>query len=268
MKGFTFSMKICCNKFMNFWENLEKNKKYLTPAEKKVCKILEENPYPFHTFSGSKIAEMYDVPQSSITRFVKKLGYENYADFRMDLAMSERRSSKTVETVKNSEKSVIENVSAVRQVASKSLMDDISDKLINAHHIYLMGTGNSYLAAYQMMVKLTITRIQSTLVEPGFEIQRLHSMNGKDVVIMYSTMNPTHKAFLQAVEELPKQSRPYTVLVTSTKNHPLKKMVDNCVELPTIVTPNTISQANEFPPMSFNLFLIENLVENIRNKNK
>lgn len=251
---------------MNFWQNLEENKKNLTPAEMKVCKILEENPYPFHTFSGSRISETFNVPQASITRFVQKLGYDNYADFRMDLAMSERRDAKTIDNIKDSEKSVIDNVSAVRQVASKPLMDEISEKLINAHHVYLMGTGNSHLAAYQMMVKLTITRIQSTLVEPGFEIQRLHTFKNDDVVIMYSTMNPTHKAFMEAVNELPKKSRPYTILVTSGKNHPLKKMVDNCVELPMIVTPNTISQANEFPPMAFNLFLIENLVENIRNK--
>ena len=118
------------------YKELEENKKNLTPAEMKVCKILEENPYPFHTFSGSRISETFNVPQASITRFVQKLGYDNYADFRMDLAMSERRDAKTVDNIKDSEKRVIDNVSAVRQVASKPLMDEISEKLINAHHVY------------------------------------------------------------------------------------------------------------------------------------
>ena len=250
---------------MNFWANLDKYKNELTPAERKVCKILEENPYPFHTFSGSKIAEMYNLPQASISRFVKKIGYDSYADFRMDLAMSEKKNV-AQSGVTSSEKALTDSVSIIRQLASETLMDSLSKKIIMAHHVYLMGTGNSNVAAYQMMVKLTGSRIQSTIIPSGFEVQALHSMNKDDLCIMYSHMNPTYETFLNAVWDLPKQARPKTIMICSSKNHPLKKKVDQCVELPTFVTSNTISQANEIPPVIFNLFLAENLVKNIRDK--
>jgi hypothetical protein len=92
-------------------------------------------------------------------------------------------------------------------------------------------------------------------------------MTDKDVVIMYSHMNPTYKHFLDALNDLPANERPYTVLIYSSPNHPLRKQVDLPVELPTLMTRNTISQANEFPPVLFNLFLIEHMVKILRDKN-
>lgn len=259
-------MKMHYNLCMNFWERLELNKVNLTPAEMKVCDLLEENPYPFHSFSASKVAENYNIPPASITRFIKKLGFKSYSDFRLNLALSEKRKGDNQQQTHSSEHSFIELVSQVRQIASPALLERLSEILINSHHIFLAGTGNAYIQAYQLMVKLTITELQSTLMRQGFEIQTLHTMKHNDVVILFSHSNPTYKPFLEAVNDLPADERPYTILVCTSLNHPVRKLVDLCIELPTLITSNTISQANEFAPLFFNLFLIEELVEQIRNQ--
>lgn len=250
---------------MNFWDRLDASKAELTPAEMKVCNILEKDPYPFHSFSATKIAKMYRIPQASITRFVQKLGFESYSDFHIALVMSEKKTDVEKTTT---EQSLIDCTSKVRQVATKPLLDKLSEKIIQANHIFLCGTGNANLPAYQLMIKLTNMEIQSTLVPPGFENQLLHTMSRNDLIIMYSHMNPTYKLFCEAIRELPKEKRPYTVLVYSTPNHPVRKLVEMPIELPTLVTGNTISQANEFPPMNFNMFLSENLRGHLRDQRK
>jgi len=253
---------------MNFWDRLEACKNDLTPAEMKVCEILEKNQYPFHTFSATKIAKLYRIPQASITRFVKKLGFESYSDFHLALVMSEKKIDSTVTEVKTTEQRLIENTSLVRQVATQPLLDKLSDLIIDSHHVFLCGTGNAYIPAYQLMIKLTSNEIQSTVIPPGFESQTLHTMDHEDIIIMYSHMNPTYKIFCESIKELPKEERPYTVLVYSTPNHPVRKLVDLAIELPTLVTKNTISQANEFPPINFNMFLTEAIRTHLRNRQK
>lgn len=249
---------------MNFWKRLELCKKDLTPAEMRVCEILEENPYPFHSFSASKVAESYNIPPASITRFVKKLGFNSYSDFRLSLALSEKNSTVEESETITTETALINLTSQIRQIAAPALLDRLCELIINSNHVYLAGTGNAYIQAYQLMVKLTISEIQSSVLHQGFETQTLHTMKHDDVIIVFSHMNSTYKSFLEAVNDLPDDERPYTILVCTTPNHPVRKLVDLCVELPNLVTSNTISQANEFAPLLFNLFLIENLVERIR----
>lgn len=261
-----FSLKVVYNLVMNFWVRLETCKKDLSPSEMKVCKILEEDPTPFHFFSASKIAQDYGIPQASITRFVQRLGFNSYSDFRMALVTSETKHA--YQEPITSEKQIIECASAVRELASKTLLDILSHHIINAHHVFMAGTGNAHIQAYQMMIKLANIGIPSTLIQPGFETQTLRVMNNQDVVILYSHMLPTHKSFLEAANDLPKEERPFIVLIYSKPNHPLRKYVDLPIELPTFNTANTISQANEFPPVMFNLYLIEHLVEILRSKHK
>ena len=193
---------IVYNLIMNFWERLEACKKDLSPAEMKVYRILEEDPTPFHYFSATKIARDNNIPQASITRFVQRLGFNSYSDFRMALVTSENKNKVSDDKLLTSEKQIIECTSEVREIASKSLLDFLGNTLINAHHVFLTGTGNSYVQAYQMMIKLTVDGIKSTLIQPGFETQSLRTMQHQDVVIIYSHMLPTHKVFLEAVNDL------------------------------------------------------------------
>ena len=253
---------------MDFWERLEACKKDLSPAEMKVCRILEDNPAPFHYFSATRIAQDNKIPQASITRFVQRLGFNSYSDFRMSLVTSKKKDEDNAYETVSSDKKLIECVSSVRQVASEELLNHLSNIIINANHVFLCGTGNSHIQAYQLMIKLTNIQIQSSLVEPGFEVQSLRAMTSKDIVIMYSHMNPTYKQFLDALHDLPAEEKPYSVMIYSSPNHPLRKQVDLPIELPTLMTQNTISQANEFPPVLFNLFLIEHMVQILRNKNE
>ena len=253
---------------MDFWERLEACKNDLSPAEMKVCRILEENPSPFHYFSASRIAHDNGIPQASITRFVHRLGFNSYSDFRMALVTSKRKDPDDQADKISSEQKLIECISAVRRIASADLLNKLSDLIINAHHVFLCGVGNSNVQAYQMMIKLSNIQIQSTLVQPGFETQTLRTMTPQDVIIMYSHMNTTYKALLEAIRDLPKEERPYTVLIYSTPNHPLRKQVRFPIELPTLNTQNTISQANEFPPVLFNLFLIEHMVQILRDRSE
>lgn len=261
-----FCLIMSYNEIMNFWERLEIYKKDLSPAEMKVCKILEEDPMSFHHFSATKIARDNHIPQASITRFVQRLGFNSYNDFRMALVTSESKNKINNSNTLSSQNRIIECTTSVREIASKALLDSLSTHLIGAHHIFLAGTGNAHIQAYQMMIKLTTIGIKSTLIQSGFETQTLRTMCHEDVVILYSHMHPTHKDFLEAAKDLPKNERPFTVLIYSTPNHPLRKFVDFPIELPTFETMNTISQANEFPPVIFNLFLAEHMVEILRHR--
>ena len=67
--------------------------------------------------------------------------------------------------------------------------------------------------------------------------------------------------FITTIEELPKENRPYIILVTSTAKHPFAKKVDQVVLIPYLMQFDTINPltAPQTIQIVFSLFLIQKI---------
>ena len=61
----------------------------------------------------------------------------------------------------------------------------------------------------------------------------MHVVNPDDLIIIFSSKNDTQRLLINIIQDLPKNRRPYVVLVSHSATHPLKKYADDFILLPT-----------------------------------
>lgn len=73
---------------MSFWDDIDVNKQNFTSAELKVAQCLREEPFAFSSGTASEVANKFNISQSSISRFCRKMGYSGFSDFRLSLMLA------------------------------------------------------------------------------------------------------------------------------------------------------------------------------------
>ena len=61
----------------------------------------------------------------------------------------------------------------------------------------------------------------------------MHVAGADDLVIVFSSKNDTQRMFLNFMQDRPRLRRPHVVMVSHSAVHPLRKLVDEFVVLPT-----------------------------------
>ncbi|MDD2993137.1 MAG: MurR/RpiR family transcriptional regulator [Pygmaiobacter sp.] len=225
---------------MNIFDQMELCKADFTPREREIYEIFRSEPDVISQNTTVAIAARYGIAQSAISRFCQKIGFNSFSDFRMSLALSLAAHSFRDSAAPPDEKSdwqmtdyICDLVRSTGHMVGDETLRRLSSKVIEADHIYVTGTARSSIPA-QLLVSLLVQLCQpSYFIEPGLEVETLHIMKNSDLVILFSSQNPTHKEFLDMAVGLSQAHRPSTLLVTHSPKHPVSKMVDDVVVLPT-----------------------------------
>ena len=61
----------------------------------------------------------------------------------------------------------------------------------------------------------------------------MHVSGPEDLVMIFSSKNNTHQLFLDVMRDTPASRKPYLVMVSHSSTHPLRKLVDEFILLPT-----------------------------------
>ncbi len=224
---------------MNIWEQIENCKSELTPKEREIYDLVYQDPYSFTTLSATEIASRYNVAQSTISRFCQKAGFSGFGDFRLSMAMS--NSSQVLQTGSASQNSegaydFIQAFCHMAQLTGQAMaanrIQPLAKRIIHATHIYTSGYGASHVAADSLAFQLTCSGIPASNIMPSREEETLHIIRSTDIVILFSTANPSHRNFLLLTSDIAPEMRPYLVLVSSTNKHPLRHRVSQVVTLP------------------------------------
>ena len=225
---------------MNIFEQMELCKADFTPREREIYEIFRSEPDVIAQNTTVAIASRYGIAQSAISRFCQKIGFNSFSDFRMSLALSVAAHSFVDNPGPSDEKSkwqitdyICDLVRATERMVGEETFTLLSHKIINAGHIYVTGTARSSIPAQLLVGSLVQLCRPSYFIEPGLEVETLHIMKDTDLVILFSSQNPTHKEFLGMAAGLSPARRPSTLLVTHSSKHPVSKMVDDVVVLPT-----------------------------------
>ncbi|QNK39101.1 MurR/RpiR family transcriptional regulator [Caproicibacter fermentans] len=221
---------------MDIFQQMERCKKDFTPREKEIYEIFTSEPDVIAQNTTVAIAARYGVAQSAISRFCQKIGFNSFGDFRMALALSMSShafSAPQEQADWGRVEYMCDLVRATREMLPDSLLHSFSAKIIQADRIYIAGTGRSGIPARLLAIQLVQLCRPCFYIEPGLEVETLHIMRSGDFVVLFSAQNPTHKDFLTMASDVSPSRRPQTLLVTQSLKHPLYKMVDEVVCLPT-----------------------------------
>ncbi|MCI5774773.1 MAG: SIS domain-containing protein [Erysipelotrichaceae bacterium] len=214
-------------------KEIESRKKSFTAKEMEVFEILKNDTYAFRSSTATEIAAKYKISQSAISRFCQKLGYSGFSDFRLSLFFN----SPFTNDVKIYNNTYYINIlnsicNSLDSTISTELLSEISHIILNARSCYTSGYGASDIAAKMLAFQCMVQSVNVFHLPSTTEVETLHIINNKDVVILFSALNSSHRDFFSMIEELPEQRRPYIILIANTPRHPFSKKVDKMILLP------------------------------------
>lgn len=246
----------------NFWNNIETKKKSFTAKELEVCELFEEDPFSFLASTATEVSKRYGISQASVSRFCQKLGFSSFSDFRMNLVLATQTSKKhIINSTPDYAKDLSNIILQLSQKVDENLLEDLAKRVLSSRNCYASGYGASDTPASLLAFRSMLGGIHFYHIHSSKETETLHVMNNQDTIFLFSSNNPSHMDFITIVEELPKENRPYIILVTSTAKHPFAKKVDQVVLIPYLMQFDTTNPltAPQTIQIIFSIFLIQKI---------
>lgn len=137
-----------------------------TPSDKKIGEYIIDNPEQIINYNTLELAEIIQTSQSAIIRFIKKIGYKGYIDFKIDVARSIEENSEFLldeviskdESIENiiskSKNNVLSTVEKTYALIDDQRIKTAVEDINKANNIYLAGVGSSGLICEDFSYKL------------------------------------------------------------------------------------------------------------------
>jgi len=206
----------------------------LTPAEKRVGKLVIENPHRFASMSTSEIASECFVSQPTVVRFCKGLGYLGLTQFKQKLRSDADRGVPYVhssvdasDTSCNAAIKVVDSSIATlalfRRNLPKIALEKASHKITEAYtdrrSLSFYGSGHSGVVAQDGQLRFSRLGFNSTACGDGYsQVLNAASRNEGDVVLALSCSGRS-KELLESVDIARRQGA--TVIALTGTGTPL-----------------------------------------------
>ena len=245
-----------------FWNAIDAKKKDFTAKELEVYKLLKEDPFSFASSTATEISRRHKISQAAVSRFCQKIGFSSYSDFRLSLSLATRTSSKVANGTTSEYAHELSNliIQLSQQIPDESL-EKIAKRILNSRNTYTSGYGASDTPASILAFRSMLVGIPVYHIHTSKETENLHIMTNEDTIILFSANNPSHIDFMTTIEDLPKEKRPYILLVASSLKHPFAKKVDEVIVLPYILPFDTANplETPQTVQLLFTLFLLQKI---------
>lgn len=236
-------------------------KNYLTVTDKKIEAFISEHSEIVLSSSIHTLAEHIGVSPSSISKYIKKIGYRSYSRFKVNLA---QKNAQTIDeqiekddSIKTIQSKLISTVTRSYEMTLELVDDIVLDKVIdlmkNARKIYTFGVGASGMVCSDLYFKLS--RIGKNILyhtDSHIQLASLGSATPDDLVIGVSYSAQT-KEVTSAFEIAHSRGIP-TVSITALGNNQLDSLSTYSLKVPrheNIIRSAAITSRND------SLFLID-----------
>ena len=216
-------------------------KNFLTVTDKKIEAFISEHSEIVLSSSIHTLAEHIGVSPSSISKYIKKIGYRSYSRFKVNLAQ------KNAQTIDEQ----IEKDDSIQTI--DIVLDKVIDLMKNARKIYTFGVGASGMVCSDLYFKLS--RIGKNILyhtDSHIQLASLGSATPDDLVIGVSYSAQT-KEVTSAFEIAHSREIP-TVSITALGNNQLDSLSTYSLKVPrheNIIRSAAITSRND------SLFLID-----------
>lgn len=189
----------CLTAIMENYANLSKN-------EKKIADYLLASDEEIYKHTVQKLADKIQVTPSCIMRFTKKIGYESFTQFRIDLARESQNDSGTEQMVEDFTKSddletlVQKLTSFYNNTLEKTCnylnykkLEKAIELLLNAKRICIVAEGTSLLIGKDLARKFMIAGIDAVFFEDApTQLSQAANLTPEDCLIAISYSGKTN----------------------------------------------------------------------------
>lgn len=206
----------------------------LTKTERRVYQAILANPAASAERSIQDAAKQYNVSVASIQRFVKKVGYKGYPEFKLDVA--KLLAAPAPEAAQSTRlQRIMAGYTKTFQILAQMDLEQPLNRLVAAIHnhasVKAIGIGNSGLSAEQLVYSMYS---EDRFIEPVTDQIRVdyltHALTKDDLLIIFSITASVHS--YQALLTRAKRLHTPVFLITMNQETPLLKLAPETIILP------------------------------------
>ena len=213
---------------------------YLSENDKVIAEYMIEHLEEIPKLSAREFAKRTYTSATSIIRFVKKLGYENYNDFKYNVVQALKNMNLDDEVTSNENHLSLLNkvtqlelntIKEMNDMISLDLFDDIISLIHSTQYIDIFATDtNASIALYASHILSHFGKI--TQVYKDTDKQLYFSLNApKDHVVFIMSKHSKNVRLLNMVTTLTHMGM-NTIAITSIKNNKLADVCKYCIHTP------------------------------------
>jgi len=174
----------------------------LTRTEREFSDYVNSNPHKTAFMSLREVAEKSGVSRPTIIEFFRKLGFENFQEFRTSIQNfykqhidSYKASSITFKKIKT----LTELIDATVEIETKSLrrmkenisendLSKIAENILNANSVYIFGPGTGFYPAHYLSQRLKRYKVNLHLISNDLQhaAEELYPIQAKDTIIIFN----------------------------------------------------------------------------------
>lgn len=224
---------------MKIIEELSKKIK-LTETEKEILEYIVENLDVLPKLSSRKLAEKTYTSPTTIVRFVKKLGYQNYNDFKYNIISKLKNNNeesqitsheKALSVLNKVEKIQIEAMNDFKNKISLETFQEIIDACYQYQYIDIIANDcNAILGKYALHYLSSLGKMVHVYHETNQQIYASMNVPHDHLVIIISKY-ALHETLLNCALTL-KRRHIKTIAITNHQENTLSKRCDYVLAIP------------------------------------
>lgn len=170
----------------------------LSGRERQVADFILETPGEISLYPASELASMIGVSNSTVTRFVRRIGYTNYDEMRQTarsarqwgsplfLASGQASENPDAELMQRFMESEQQAMAFTLASLSPEMVDELSTALLKAHNLGFLGFRNShYFASYARWQFIQFRKQTRMIPGPGETVaERIADLTEEDLVVV------------------------------------------------------------------------------------
>ncbi|MDP5252827.1 MULTISPECIES: MurR/RpiR family transcriptional regulator [unclassified Vibrio] len=201
----------------------------LTESDRKVADYLQFHPEKVLILSTAEIADACQVSKTSISRFIRKLGYQDHLALRNEL-LHERESGTPMITQAIEEGYLQDELASIERLSTPINSEDFSQavtRIANAKRVKVIGFRNNYVLALHCRQQLLQCRRSVMLLPtPGQTLgEEIADIQSDDVVVVFGFRRRTAQ-FAQLMQAL---SHTHCILITDQSGQKYHSDVRHCL---------------------------------------
>ena len=221
-------------KELSFLARVRESLSTLNPAERRLGEFVCDFPAELASYSASELATMAQVSNATVSRFVKRLGYENYEAARRHARVEKQSGSRlfltgsvdsaSVQSVEAHVAQGVANIESTFLGISEGQISAVAQSMLDARKVWVLGFRSSYPFASYLQWQMTQV-VENIVALPGAGQtlgESLVSMTEQDMVVVFGLRRRV--ANMDAILELIKKNGAKLLYITDEGVAPLSSM--------------------------------------------
>lgn len=218
-------------------EKLLEIRNSLPKQQEKICKFIINHIDEVSTMTITELAEKSEVGTTTILRFIEKMGYKKYPDFKNDLIkynFHDKKQTwwhlkKSLEEIDEAEtsfvkagKSSIEDIESMLRKVNAKEYEKFLKILLEANRIHFLGmrTSKSLALYFEMMLRGILTNVNQLSWNPDFLYDEILNFREGDALVVIA-LSPYTKAMVDFVKYSKKNTPISIALINDLETCPI-----------------------------------------------